>query len=403
MGVGTKAVATAAAAAGGLLPTDDAEAGRVFSTGKRAARNFAERVLGDAKAPNLKEKWVSQPHPETKMTQKQHLRDLERRIDKMRQGMGGMTEGKRGYVDRETERMIADHVHRYYNYDEWSKGMAKKEKGRNGAGYLTGVDIMYEELADMMDPKFLNKHQNVLDGYADYRLGPDHQGRPTNGRDNQGRHLRDEEYYRRLHGGEVFQHGATQEPKETARQLMERTHREEAAKRAAAEEAARKREIADEINAVSETKGEPAKVTTGKPEVDRGNLKKGLLGSAVGAGVVDPDDAVSAVLTGDGILGYPQQGSTVDAGFGPTAEEKVQMEFEDAHAGYRNQAEIMAPHSDTLQQITMGARGLERRLEGSPMGLLFPEGAINYLETVNRPNEDPNWATRIFGLLDFMP
>ena len=65
-------------------------------------------------------------------------------------------------------------------------------------------------------------------------------------------------------------------------------------------------------------------------------------------------------------------------------------------------AMAVAPRSDTLQDITMGLRGLERRLEGSPAALLFPEGVVNYLETVNRPYEDPTALTRAMALLDFL-
>ena len=61
-----------------------------------------------------------------------------------------------------------------------------------------------------------------------------------------------------------------------------------------------------------------------------------------------------------------------------------------------------APRSETLGDITMGLRGVERRLEGSPAGLLFPEGLTNYLETSNRRTEDPNAMTRLGALLDFL-
>jgi hypothetical protein len=77
-------------------------------------------------------------------------------------------------------------------------------------------------------------------------------------------------------------------------------------------------------------------------------------------------------------------------------------------------AALAAPHiadsgmaspvrSETLGDITMGLRDLERNLEGSPMSLLFPEGLTNYLETVNRETEDPNMLTRAMALLDVMP
>jgi len=62
-----------------------------------------------------------------------------------------------------------------------------------------------------------------------------------------------------------------------------------------------------------------------------------------------------------------------------------------------------APRSETLGDITMGLRDVERRLEGSPASLLFPEGLTNYLETVNRSTEDPNWLTRTMAALDFAP
>jgi len=63
---------------------------------------------------------------------------------------------------------------------------------------------------------------------------------------------------------------------------------------------------------------------------------------------------------------------------------------------------ISAPRSEGLMSFTMGARDLERRLEGSPASLLFPEGVINYLETTNRRTEDPNAMTRAMALLDFL-
>jgi len=72
-------------------------------------------------------------------------------------------------------------------------------------------------------------------------------------------------------------------------------------------------------------------------------------------------------------------------------------------AGDRDDTAMAAsPRSDTLQDITMGLRGVERRLKGSPASLLFPEGVVNYLETVNRPYEDPTVLTRVMGLLDFL-
>ena len=64
---------------------------------------------------------------------------------------------------------------------------------------------------------------------------------------------------------------------------------------------------------------------------------------------------------------------------------------------------ISAPRSETLFDLTMGARDIERRLEGSPASLLFPSGLVEYLETVNRREEDPNAMTRGMALLDVLP
>lgn len=61
---------------------------------------------------------------------------------------------------------------------------------------------------------------------------------------------------------------------------------------------------------------------------------------------------------------------------------------------------ISAPRSETLADVTMGLRNVERRLEGSPASLLFPTGLTEYLETVNREYEDPTMGTRINALLD---
>ena len=58
--------------------------------------------------------------------------------------------------------------------------------------------------------------------------------------------------------------------------------------------------------------------------------------------------------------------------------------------------------SETLGDITMGMRQLGRNLEGSPASLLFPDGLVNYLETVNRETEDPNALTRVMALADFL-
>ncbi len=67
----------------------------------------------------------------------------------------------------------------------------------------------------------------------------------------------------------------------------------------------------------------------------------------------------------------------------------------------RQRGNIRAPNSGMLHGITMGARDLERRLEGHPAALLFPEGAVNYLEQLNK-EERPSRETALWALLDMI-
>ena len=61
-----------------------------------------------------------------------------------------------------------------------------------------------------------------------------------------------------------------------------------------------------------------------------------------------------------------------------------------------------APRSGLLQDVTMAARDLERRLEGSPASLLFPSGYIQHLEEFNRPYERSTYTGALLGALDFL-
>lgn len=226
----------AAAAGGGLLAlgaSDDTDAGLIFS-GPRGARNFASRNVGDAKAPNLLH--VDQPNPRTGLTEEEALQKMFKDLDEMKNpdNIRRWAESKPPFFDKlprktkenwdqmsfkqrqgtlikQAERRIADHIHNYSTYDGangWAAQMQKMENGkRNGAGYLTGLDISYEEMLE----RFPERHQDTLKRYTRYRLGDDNTGRRTgNGRtDAFGWKLGDEEHYKGL----PFQHGATKEPK----------------------------------------------------------------------------------------------------------------------------------------------------------------------------------------------
>ncbi len=61
-----------------------------------------------------------------------------------------------------------------------------------------------------------------------------------------------------------------------------------------------------------------------------------------------------------------------------------------------------APRSETLQDITMGLRGLERSLEGNPASLLFPDSYVQHLEEFNRPYERSTYTGALLGALDFL-
>jgi hypothetical protein len=70
-----------------------------------------------------------------------------------------------------------------------------------------------------------------------------------------------------------------------------------------------------------------------------------------------------------------------------------------AQAGDRDM--VRAPKHPRLAEATMAARGLERRLEGSPASLLYPEGTVNWLERLAY-GDRPTWMERGGILLDWL-
>lgn len=73
-----------------------------------------------------------------------------------------------------------------------------------------------------------------------------------------------------------------------------------------------------------------------------------------------------------------------------------------ANQGGNRNAVVSAPRSGLLGDITMGMRGVERRLEGSPASLLFPSGFTDYLESVNSRTDAPTMKTRALAAADFL-
>ena len=90
---------------------------------------------------------------------------------------------------------------------------------------------------------------------------------------------------------------------------------------------------------------------------------------------------------GLGLLGMPQES---------VADTAARLRAESDTSG------AYAPRSGLLQNVTMAARDLERRLEGSPASLLFPSGYIQHLEEFNRPYERSTYTGALLGALDFL-
>lgn len=90
---------------------------------------------------------------------------------------------------------------------------------------------------------------------------------------------------------------------------------------------------------------------------------------------------------GLGLLGMPQES---------VADTAARLRAESDTSG------AYAPRSGLLQDVTMAARDLERRLEGSPASLLFPSGYVQHLEEFNRPYERSTYTGALLGALDFL-
>ena len=134
---------------------------------------------------------------------------------------------------------------------------------------------------------------------------------------------------------------------------------------------------------------------------------------------LEPNDIVTtesiepiATYTGKDLLDFlsavKQKGSAdprllagIAAGGGGVSAATALLNQLAAAQAVKERGNIRAPNSGMLHSITMGARDLERRLEGHPAALLFPEGVVNYLEQLNR-EERPSRETALWALLDMI-
>jgi hypothetical protein len=149
----------------------------------------------------------------------------------------------------------------------------------------------------------------------------------------------------------------------------------------------------------------------GRPDVfsdqlSRNNVKgiKYLDGDSRGAG----DGTSNYVIFDDSLINIAERGAATPGMMGAVAGTAGGASLATAAANklaaaqaVKEQGDIRAPNSSLLHDVTMGARDVQRRLEGHPASLLYPEGLVNYLEQANR-EERPNWATRAWSLLDFL-
>lgn len=127
-----------------------------------------------------------------------------------------------------------------------------------------------------------------------------------------------------------------------------------------------------------------------------------------------PNAAFDPQYSGPNIMGnatVPMLGATAAGAaalapaltdFGPTAVDKLNMALAES-ARNQQHGTIDAPHNAAAFDATMALRGAERAVQGSPASLLFPEGSVDYVETINDRQRDPNWWQRVGFLFDWLP
>jgi hypothetical protein len=146
------------ALAGGLLAPEDAEA-LVLHKGLTGATDFAKHVAGDRKAPRIGRDPRGNQIAEGKMAQqigelKKNMRMLKGRPDKQ-------------------SRLVMEFVHNNTDYGRsdqkgsWLSTAGKIDGGVNGPLYLTGVDILAEDLVKSLGKEF----QPAIEHYARRRIG----------------------------------------------------------------------------------------------------------------------------------------------------------------------------------------------------------------------------------------
>jgi hypothetical protein len=163
-----KPALTATAAGGALLASDDAE-GLIIHPGIKGAREFAGHRRGDRKAPRIGK------DPNGNMI---GIQDMQKRIEELKLALSKMDNVE------DQSRLINAFVHSSTDYssakidgkwpkDSWSNAVGKADGGVNGPAYITGMDILAENLVEKLGEEFTPAIQD----YVKRRIGDAGKGR----------------------------------------------------------------------------------------------------------------------------------------------------------------------------------------------------------------------------------
>ena len=156
--------ALGSALAGGLLAPEDAEA-LIIHKGVRGATDFAGHKRGDRKAPRIGTDQDGKPIG---------FKDMQERVDELKTALSKYPDD----VEAQS-RLINMFVHNSSDYggkgakDPWTRAVGKADGGVNGPAYITGMDILAENLLK----KLGDEYQPAIEDYARRRLGNAGKGR----------------------------------------------------------------------------------------------------------------------------------------------------------------------------------------------------------------------------------
>ena len=160
-----------AAAGGGLLAlgaSDDADA-LIIHPGLKGAREFAGHQRGDRKSPRIGK------DPNGNMI---GIQDMQTKIAELKLALSKMDNVE------DQSRLINSFVHSATDYsaapinnrppkDSWSKAVRQADGGVNGPAYITGMDILAENLVEKLGEEFTP----AIEDYVRRRIGDAGKGR----------------------------------------------------------------------------------------------------------------------------------------------------------------------------------------------------------------------------------